>query len=149
VTRDRWSGSPLLVPSVSAVVLAVAVAACSVTDPLLRPGWRQLIVSVENESARPAVILVAEDGPTGMGKTVGTVEPGVVPPGATIDVTLGLPPEPNWGIFVNPNPKFGPVVASIDMPPGASGRVPITLNVSSSGAAGATLQGNPPGWFGN
>jgi hypothetical protein len=137
-----------LSPCLSALVLAVAVAACSVTDPLLRPGWRHIVVSVENKSARPAVILVAEDGAV-MGKMVGTAEPGVVPPGATVDVTFGLPPEPNWAIFVNPDPKYGPLVAAVDIPSSASGRVPLALHVSSSGELGATVNGDPPGWMGN
>ena len=132
----------------SGLVLAVAVAACSVTDSLVRPGWRHIVVSVENRSARPAVILVAADGEV-MGKMVGTAEPGVVPPGATVDVLFGLPPEPNWAIFVNPDPKYGPLVTAGDIPSSASGRVPLALQVSASGELSSTVEGDLPGWMGN
>jgi hypothetical protein len=143
---------PGLVPSVAAVVLAVAVAACSVTDPLLRPGWRHVVMSVTNSSARPAVIVVAEDGGNGgaaAGKIVGTAEPGVVPPGATVDVAFGLPPEQGWAIFINPSQSQGPIVTQYDVPIGASGRAPLSLQVDSAGQVGALMAGDTPGWMGN
>ena len=145
----RVMSRPGLVPSVSAVVLAVAVAACSVTDPLVRPGWRHIFMSVTNSSARPAIIVVAEDGGSGAGKIVGTAEPGVVPPGATVDVAFGLPPEPGWAIFINPSQSQGPIVTSSDVPIGASGRAPLSLQVDGVGHVGALMAGDAPGWMGN
>ena len=84
-----------------------------------------------------------------MGKMVGTAEPGVVPPGATVDVAFGLPPEPGWAIFINPGPAQGPIVTSSDVPIGASGRAPLSLHVDGAGQVSASSQGDTPGWMGN
>ncbi len=132
-----------------AAVLAVVVvlAACSYLDPVLKPGFRQIVMTVENPSLRPATLFVAKDEQP-MGAVVGTATPGTVPPGATMDVTFGIPPEPGWAIFVNPGPERGPMFTEHDVPPDAAGRAPFTIMIGEQGDVSARTDGDAPGWMG-
>jgi hypothetical protein len=133
---------------VAAIFVAVGLAGCDnagfVSQP--RAGWRQFIVTVENQSPRPATLAVAANR-SPMERPTGTAEPGVVPPGVTMDVTLDVPPGQGWAIFVNPTePQMGPLVRAHDVPPDASGRMPITVHIDIHGNVSA--EGPvPPGWF--
>ena len=115
----------------TSVLVAVTVAGCFGSG--LPAGWRQLIVSVENESAQPATLVVAEDGPVGMGRPVGTADPGIVPAGVTTDVVFGIPPGASWAIFVNPGPERGALLGAADVPADAVGRQPFTIMIGDDG----------------
>jgi hypothetical protein len=87
-----------------------------VIDPDV-PGGRLWTVTVVNDSAKPAALVVAEETNAGLaGRLVGTVTPSVVPAGATLDVIFALPPGDGWSIFVNPGPDMGPLLLSNDAP---------------------------------
>ena len=136
---------------VVAILAVVALAGCDDASLGGRPlaGWRQFIVTVENRSPRPATLVVAEDR-LPIEEPTGTAEPGVVPPGATMDVTLGIPPGQGWAIFVNPgDPGNGPLVTAHDVPPqAANGRMPFKVHIDQLGQVSAS--GNfGPGWFGH
>lgn len=77
--------------------------------------------TVQNDSARPAHLFVARVGQP-VGAVVGTPKPDTVPPATTMDVTLGLPPDGEWAIFLNPDPEGGPMLTAADVPAGFSGR---------------------------
>jgi hypothetical protein len=131
------------------VAVVVVLGACASLDPLLNPGGRTIVMTVENKSDRPAILVVAKDLQS-MGAAVGTATPGMVPPGMTVDVTFSLPPEPGWAIFVNPGPEQGPLFTDHDVPPDASGRAPFTIEVHGAGTASAvSTQRDTPGWMGN
>jgi hypothetical protein len=134
---------------VAAVLVAIGVAGCfgAGVAPGLPAGSRQWIVSVQNKSARPATLVVAEDAPA-MGRTVGIADPGVVPAGITMDVVFGIPPGSGWAIFVNPGPGRGPLVTSGDVPMNAVGKMPFKIVIEADGSPGAQVPGFP-GWFGN
>jgi hypothetical protein len=136
------------------VALAVTIAGCSSlipnADQGLLPGGRRWIITVENQSAQPAVIVVAEDTMP-MGPVVGRVTPGTIPPLTAIDVTFDIPAGRTWAIWINPGrPDEGPLFTAPDVPPGVVGKLPITISISPDGMSGASLpNGLPPGWFGN
>jgi hypothetical protein len=118
-------------------------------DPMLEPGSRQWIIPVQNESARQAVLLIAEDAPS-MGDVVGRVEPSTVPPNTTLDVVFTVPPGDGWAIFVNPGPDRGSLIGAADVPPDAEGRLPVTIIIAANGDPGAAISADAgPGWFGN
>lgn len=136
--------------SIGSVVLAVALAstACDAVPQVLHPGSRVWIIPVQNMSGRPAVLAVAKDE-SPIGDLVGTARPAVVPAGQTVDVVFTVPPEQQgWAIFVNPSPTLGALITAADVPPGVSGRLPLTVNVDEQGSPSVTVP-NEPGWFGN
>jgi hypothetical protein len=116
----------------TAVLVAVTLAGCFGSG--LPAGWRQWIVTVENQSAQPATLVVAEDGPVGMGRPVGTADPGVVPAGVTMDVVFGIPPGSGWAIFVNPGPERGALLGAAEVPEDAVGRQPWIIMIGESGS---------------
>ena len=133
--------------SAAAVAVVVLLAACSYVDPVLKPGWRHIVMTVENDSPRPATLFVAKDEQP-MGELLGTAMPGTVPPGTTMDVTFGLPPEPGWAIFVNPVPQRDPMFGEHDVPRDASGRAPFKIMISVQGEVSAQGERVTPGWMG-
>jgi len=117
-------------------------------DPAIPAGARQWIITVENESAAPAVLMVAEDTMP-IGEQVGSAEPARVPPNTTVDVTFIVPPGQTWAIFVNPSPRRGPLILAMDVPPDATGRLPVSINIDAAGNPSASLgAGAGEGWFG-
>ena len=131
----------------------VLLAACELAGPQAGVlfGGRQWIVTVTNLSARPATLFVAEDDrltPGAMGTVVGTANPSTVPPGATVDVTFGVPRQGAWSIWVNPGPRHGALVVARDVPPDASGVMPFKIEVQADGSAAAEVP-DLPGYFGN
>jgi hypothetical protein len=81
------------------------------------PGGQTHVITVVNESPRPALLVVAEVTEDGIaGRLVGIASPGVVPAGATVDVTFGLPPGEGWAIFINPGPNRGPIFGPAELP---------------------------------
>lgn len=136
---------------VAASAIVVALAGCDALDigPGMPEGVRHWVVTVENWSPRPAMLLVAEDGGV-MGPAVGTANPSVVQPGATVDVVFGIPAGLGWGIYVNREPGMGPMVTASDVPRDAAGRMPFKILVDPDGDSGAEVPGPAvPGWFGN
>ena len=130
-----------------ALTLAFVVMACDAVPQILHPGSRVWVIPVQNSSPRPALVAVAEDR-SPMGNLVGTAQPATVPAGQTVDVTFTVPADrADWAIFVNPGPKFGPVITTADVPEGLSGRLPITILVDAQGLPGVMVPGEP-GWFG-
>lgn len=122
--------------------------ACDAVPQVLRPGSRIWIIPVQNMSGRPAVLAVAKDE-SPMGDLVGAAQPGVVPAGQTMDVTFTVPPDrQGWAIFVNPSPQLGALIGASDVPPGVSGRLPLTISVDEQGNPAVTVP-SEPGWFGN
>lgn len=135
-----------------AVALLCSLAACElipnpVADPLPEPGARRWIITVENSSAQPAALFVAEHLAQ-MGRSVGTVVPNTVPAGTTQEVVFTVPPGQGWAIFVNPGPNMGPLILAQDVPLGVSGKLPITIGVGPDGSPFSTIP-DLPGWFGN
>ena len=110
-------------------------------------GLRRWVIPVENQSARPVTVVVAEEGRQ-KGRTVGTTSPGVVPPGATVDVVFGVPPGRNWAVFVNAGPNIGSLISATDVPPAAQGELPLKITVGLDGNPSVSAP-NQPGWFGN
>lgn len=137
---------------VIAVLAVVALAGCDLVDigvGLLR-AERHWIVEVENRSARPATLIVAEDTVTGPGQVVGTANPSIVAPSATVVVVLGIPAGGEWALFVNPTPDRGPLMTAMDVPQNAAGRMPFKIIIHTSGTASVLVPGPAvPGWFGN
>ena len=132
-----------------AVVGAIALVAvgCGTSLDLLRPpGTREWIIPVHNASARPAILVVATDGP-GMGAAVGSASPATVPAGATIDVVFTVPPGDGWAIFVNPGPNLGALIGARDVPPDRSGRLPLSISIGANGDPSVSAPAGP-GWFG-
>ncbi len=75
-------------------------------------------IKVVNKSAKPATLFVAEEDERGtMARLAGNVTPHVVPPGATVQVTLLLPAKgvDGWSIWVNPGPDLGGLVGWTDL----------------------------------
>ena len=131
------------------LVVATWLAACSAIDlgPPVPGGMRSWVIPVDNQSGRPAVIEVAEDGPR-KGNIVGTVSPSTVPPGATVDVVFGIPQGAGWAVFVNSGPNIGSLISATDVPPAAQGQLPLKIHVSADGSPSVEAP-NQPGWFGN
>jgi hypothetical protein len=110
---------------------------------------RVLTIPVQNTSGEPAQLFVARDTQP-LEFLVGTVEPSTVGPGLTNDVAFTVPAGKDWAIFVNPSPDRGPLILATDIPPDASGQLPIDIIVDQFGSPGVQTFGEPqPGWFGN
>jgi hypothetical protein len=94
---------------------------------------RQLIIPVANESALPALLIVAEDT-SPVGRVVGIAEPHVVPPNSRMVVVFTVPDTQSWAIFVNPGqePGVGPLLTAHDVRL-CVGRVPIEIGVGRTG----------------
>jgi hypothetical protein len=119
-------------------------------DQGLGPGWRRFTIPVDNESPRPAILVVADDGSQPI-RPVGRVSPGSVPPFTSMDVTFDVPPGRSWMIIVNPAPENGGLISASDVPPGAVGALPLKIHIQSGpGTEGGSVEvPNLPGWFGN
>ena len=110
---------------------------------------RVLSIPVRNTSGQAAELFVARDTQP-MEFLVGTVEPSTVGPGRTEDVDFTVPAGEDWAIFVYPGPDRGPLILASDIPPDASGELPIEIIVDQFGSPGVQTFGDPqPGWFGN
>jgi hypothetical protein len=98
-----------------ALLLAMLAAGCGqLPSPLVVD--RVWVVRVVNESQAPATLRIAEWlDERSAGPPLGRVNPDVVPAGATLAVTFGLPPGEGWWIFVNPESAPGPLVAPADL----------------------------------
>lgn len=147
----RGSGRARFVVAYLAVV-AATIAGCELANlvgPVIPPGGRLLIIQVENNSSRPALIVVARDLGVA-GPLVGTANPGSIPPGGTVDVRIGIPPGSDWAIYVNPGPQTGPLVTAHDIPPAATGQMPFRIGIDATGQPYSEFPGAArPGWFGN
>ena len=128
-------------------IVGILTACAGIFEPALPAGSRELLISVENQSAQPARLFVAEDE-FPMGEAVGTAVPDTIAPGATERVTLTLPPGQNWAIFVNPTEEVGALIHWADVPPDAGGAVPLTITVQRNGLPTVAVS-DGPGWFGN
>lgn len=129
------------------VGIAAPLVGCGALAPILEPGSREWIVTVQNDSNRPAVLTVAEDRGT-PGRVVGSVEPASVPPRTSMEVAIRVPPGEGWAVFVNPGPNLGPLILAQDVPPNAAGDLPLTIFVAEDGSPSVSVPGEP-GWFGN
>lgn len=154
-SHRRWRRvSAALVPVSAALICLLP--GCGMLDPapfpkpapVLEPGARQWIITVENMSRKPANLFVAEDLGQ-MGQSVGIADPSMVPAGATQDVVFSVPPGQGWAIFVNPGPKMGPLILAQDVPPEAAGSLPIRIGIGPDGSPYSSMQRQLPGWFGN
>jgi hypothetical protein len=117
--------------------------------PEVEPEARVLTIPVQNTSGQAVELFVARDTQP-VEVLVGTVEPSTVGPGITEDVTFTVPAGEDWAIFVNPGPDRGALIASYDIPPDASGELPIEIIIDQFGSPGVQTFGEPqPGWFGN
>ena len=132
----------------AAIASAGLLSACAAISDLTVPaGSRTWIIPVENMSAQPARLFVADDA-SPIGDTVGTAEPATVQPGATELVTFTVPPGQAWAIFVNPGPNLGPLILATDVPEDAQGALPLAITVGPDGSPTVQVPGEP-GWFGN
>ncbi len=138
------------VPYAAACAILALLSACTAISDLGMPaGSRQWIIPVENLSAQPVRLFVAEDE-LQMGESVGTAVPATVAPGSSERVTFTVPPGDGWAIFVNPGPDRGPLILSSDVPPDASGPLPLRISVGPEGHPSVALSvPDPRGWFGN
>lgn len=117
--------------------------------PEAEPEARVLSIPVQNTSGQAAELFVARDTQP-MEFLVGTVEPSTVEPGRTEDVAFTVPAGEDWAIFLNPGPDRGPLILASDIPPDASGELPIEIIVDQFGSPGVQTFGDAqPGWFGN
>ena len=85
------------------------------------PNARPLKLTVVNRSDQPATLFVADEDERGtMARLAGNVTPHVVPPGATVQVTLLVPAKgvDGWSIWVNPGPDLGGLVGWTDLSTG-------------------------------
>lgn len=144
--RSRLRRCPMPTTQVNkfaaAVLTAATLAGCDVAgiEAGIAPAGRVWVVTVENRSPRPALLLVAEDtGPAG--RVVGNVNPGVVPAGVTADVTFGIPSGKGWAIWVNRGPNTGPLVTAHDVPENATGRMPFKIIIDADGNPGSQMPG--------
>jgi hypothetical protein len=130
------------------LLLTATISRCGALEGegILEPGSRRLVITVWNLSGQPAIVEVAQDGPT-KGEIVGRVNPNPVPPGPT-DVSFDLPPGGGWAVWVNPGPDRGPLFSSSDIPASASGKAPFTIQIEANGEASSSFSGPAPGWFG-
>jgi hypothetical protein len=65
-------------------------------------------------------------------------------------VTFDVPPGGGWAIFVNPRPDVGPSIIAADVPQGATGKMPFTIEIRANGEAVTNFPGPAlRGWFGN
>ena len=120
-----------------AVVLTtqLTLAACDLMTAA-PPGFRRLVILVDNTSRAPATLVVAEDGLPGgppVGRRVGAAVPDSVPPGVRQDVVFTVPSGDRWVIFVNPRADRGGLIGAIDVPPDASGAIQVTISVAPNG----------------
>jgi hypothetical protein len=117
-------------------IAAVLIVGCELATPEAGTdsapvGGRVLVIPVVNDSALPALLLVAEDRQP-VGRAVGVASPPVVPPGATIEVRFHVPDSQTWAIFVNAGPDIGPLLLASDLRR-CIGRVPIQIGVGRDG----------------
>jgi hypothetical protein len=101
-------------------------------DPLAGFVGRQLVIPVENSSALPARLIVAEDR-SPIGRVVGIVQPSVIAPRTRVNVSFLVPESPDWAIFVNPGPEMGPLLLQSDLR-GCIGRLPIEIGIDRTGS---------------
>ena len=128
-------------------IIGVLTGCAGIFEPAMPAGSREWVISVENMSAEPARLFVAEDEAP-MGQAVGTAVPNTVAPGATELVTFTVPPKQGWAIFVNPSPELGPLILARDVPLNARGALPLTITVDRNGTLMVSVP-DEPGWFGN
>jgi hypothetical protein len=131
--------------------LAIVLAGCGTGiipgDVAMPAGSREWIISVDNQSAEGARLLVALDTMP-VGDLVGTANPAVVPPNTKSDVVFHVPPGQAWAIFVNPSSERGPLLLASDVPPDVAGQLPITFHVDARGDPSMSIPNVEPGWMG-
>ena len=109
---------------------------------------RQWIITVDNQSAEPARLMVAADTMP-VGDLVGRAEPSSVPPKTTQEVVFTVPAGEGWAIFVNPTNVRGPLILARDVPPNIIGKLPLSIFIGPDGEPSAGLEADAgPGWFG-
>jgi hypothetical protein len=103
----------------AAALAAIMIAACAPGPApfVARPaGGQNVVITVINESPRPALLVVAEVTEDGLaGRQVGVASPGVVPAGATVDVVFSLPSGDAWAIFINAGRNRGPILGPAEL----------------------------------
>ena len=133
------------------IALAVFLSACGTGilpgEVAMPAGSRQWIINVDNQSAQDARLLVALDTMP-VGERVGTANPPVVPPNTRLDVLFTVPPGQGWAIFVNPSAERGPLLLASDVPPDATGNLPVSFSIGPGGEPSMTAPGGRPGWMG-
>lgn len=112
----------------SSVVLlfTLAVSGCELANllpPRVPPGGRIVVVTVENRSRGPAVLMIGAwsdaDKANGFDRplqAVGSAQPASVSSGAKVDVRFGVPAGTEWALFVNPEPQRGLLFTANDAP---------------------------------
>lgn len=116
-------------------------------DVAMPNGSRQWIIDVDNQSGRDALLFVAVDAME-MGDVVGIADPPTVAAHTRRDVVFTVPPGELWAIFVNPSPQRGPLLLAVDVPPGVTGRLPISVAIDPNGEPSMSVP-SMPGWMGD
>ena len=133
----------------AAVAIVAMLSGCAGISNLTMPaGSREWTIPVENMSAQPVRLFVAEDELT-MGDAVGIAVPDTVAAGASERVTFTVPPGAGWAIFVSPDAGRGPLILAGDVPSDVTGPLPIRISVGPNGEPSVSYSlPNPDGWFG-
>lgn len=77
------------------------------------------------------------------------VTPEIVGPGTVQDVTLMLPSDPDWGVWVDTGGRRDLYFLPSDFPDGVTGRAPFTLTIDGHGGVGVLdLPEDARGWLG-
>jgi hypothetical protein len=144
---------PLMWRSSVVLSLTLAVSGCdlaNVLPPKVPPGGRIVVVTVENRSHEPAVLIIGawSDGDKAKGfarplQAFGDAQPASVSSGAKVDVRFGVPAGTEWALFVNPGPQRGLLFTSNDAP---GETVPFKVVVEPDGEPFIWYPGDP-GWF--
>ena len=119
-----------------ALLVGGLVAGCDVLPtPILSADV--IVLQVMNSSPRPIPLTVAMPGDER--RVVGSVDPPVVPPGATVMARFLVPRTGQWAIFAN----GGELMGSVDIKE-RRGNLPMGIDISRDGSQGWWCQGNCP-----
>ena len=129
----RHSGALVAMGLAMTAFLATGCEALFEPDPAVAgAGQRALIIPVENHSAQPAELVVAEAPTFGIGRSVGAAHPAVVPSGARVEVTFIVPNAPGWGIYGDPGGDRLLLLIASELER-CTGQVPILIEIDRDG----------------
>jgi predicted small secreted protein len=123
---------PVLVVAITAFLATGCETVSEFGPPVAGAGQRALIIPVENHSAQPAELVVAEAPTFGIGRSVGAAHPAAVPSGARVEVTFIVPNAPGWGIYGDPGGDRLLLLIASELER-CTGQVPILIEIDRDG----------------